>query len=51
MDLPSEIIERRRQSIFKVLKQTRKNIPRILYPAKVSFRNEDKIKTFSRERG
>lgn len=41
----SETMESKKQEndIFKALKE---NQPRILYPAKLSFKNEGKIKTF-----
>lgn len=47
-DFPAEIIYTRWQSdnIHKVLKE-RNCQPIILYPAKLSFSNESKIKTFS----
>ena len=47
-DFSAETMEARRQwhDIFKILKE--KNCqPRILYPAKLSFKNEGEIKTFS----
>ena len=47
-DLSAETLQTRRewQDIFKVLKE--KNIqPRLLYPAKISFKIDGKIKSFS----
>ena len=47
-DLSSETLQARRewQDIFKVMKQ--KNLqPRLLYPAKISFRFDGEIKTFT----
>ena len=40
--------DRRQWSIFKALKETKQNCPlRILYPEKISFKNENKMKAFS----
>jgi len=47
-DLSTEILQARRewQNIFKVLKG--KNLqPRLVYPAKISFKMDGEIKTFS----
>ena len=47
-DLPAETLQARRewQDIFKVLK--RKDLqPRLLYPARISFRIDGEIKSFS----
>lgn len=46
VDLSAQTIKSRKQNnIFKLLKE--KNCqPKILYPAKLPFKNEDKIKTF-----
>ena len=47
-DLSAETLQARRewQDIFKVLKE--KNIqPRLLYPAKISFKTDGEIKSFS----
>lgn len=49
VDLPSEAIQVKRQQSknFKVPKEKKKTYqPRILYPVKVSFRNNDGTKTF-----
>ena len=47
-DLSAEILQARRewQGIFKVLKG-RNLQPRLLYPARVSFKNDGEIKSFS----
>lgn len=44
-----ETLQDRRQwnNIFEALKEKSPSLPRILYPAKISCKNEDKIKTFS----
>lgn len=34
------------KAVFKVLKEKKKSIPRILYPAKIAFKTEGKIKIF-----
>ena len=47
-DLSAETLQARRewQDIFKVLKE--KNLqPRLLYPARISFKNDGEIKSFS----
>ena len=48
VDLSAEILQARRewQDIFKILKE--KNLqPRLLYPAKISFKVEGEIKSFT----
>ena len=49
-DLSSEILQARRdwQDIFKVMK-AKKLQPRLLYPARISFRFDGEIKTFTDE--